>query len=218
MKPTKHTIYTNPCGIMFNRYDYKERSAVKVQSENGTTLMTYRMNNTPFYVNKYLSWENLDMCNGWRHDEAYTLKAICNGTKPAGSINFETQNPDEFEAAAVLSKINIPATHRFVEKDCFVYPKAYYPEGGANWIFYILPEMSINELFDMDEIKEAYLKHTWGYIEKYNVWEKVMDLANIKLTALPYDLMSPDTDAELIITGLAFGYPIESTASLILGY
>lgn len=32
------------------------------------------MNNVPFYEHKYLSWQNLDHCNGWNHDRIVNIQ------------------------------------------------------------------------------------------------------------------------------------------------
>lgn len=210
-------LYKNKYGVEFTRTDYKKRSVVKVKSENGYLLRAYRMNNLPFYENKYLSWANLDMCNGWQHDETYIIKAINAGTKPCGTINIYTKHNNAKEIADALISLNLNK-----ETHCFVAGANWemYP-GGFNHIYYIIPlRKTLADYFDLNEIREAYQAQGVYFSEKE--WDKVMYYANSHLEDLYWngelDLINPVTDEQIVITGLAFGYPLESTASIILGY
>lgn len=207
-------LHKNEYGIEINRYDYTKRSAVKVQDPNYGTMMTYRMNNIQFYEHPYLSWENLDMCNGWRHNEDHIVELINNNQKIAGSVTVDTDHDDIKEAETELKKLGLNS-----ESHAYMFFKKWriaLVGGYWHWIFYIIPDARIADYFDMDEIRNAY--ELQGVAFSDSEWRSVVRYANEQIKAMPYEFMHPQTDTELVITGLLFGYPIESTASLLLGY
>lgn len=55
----------NSWGIRLVKTDLKKRSRVDVVNKYGEKLATYRFNNIPLYENQYMSWQNLDCCDGW---------------------------------------------------------------------------------------------------------------------------------------------------------
>ena len=207
-------LHRNEYGVEINRYDYAKRSAIKVQDEKFGTMMTYRINNIPLYEHKYLSWANLDMCNGWRHNEAHIIENINNGTKVAGSVTVDTKHDDFKEAEAELKKLGLKS-----KDHAYAFFNKWYVQwsgGYWHWIFFVIPETRLADYFDMDEIREAYERQGVAFSDRE--WRKMNEYANEYIKALPYEYMSPQKDIELVTTGLLFGYPIETTASLLLGY
>lgn len=202
------TVYENKYGIQFNRYDFKKRSVIKVESKYGM-IMEYRFNNRPLYEHKLLSWANLDMCNGWTHDEDYIPYAINNGTKLCGTVNATTNTPDIREAMEQISAMGLEGKNILPYKE----PWKMY-DGKWNWIFKVYSKGCLADYFDLDEIRAVYATRNDLMIDDRD-WADFTDLAYYELAELPFDLINPVTDAELVATGLAFGYPIESTSWLI---
>ena len=71
----------------------------------------------------------------------------------------------------------------------------------------------LKDLFDLDSLQKDYVNYL-GYkaIDFKKIADKTLDEC---IASFDYD--NPKDDEELIITGLVFGYPIESTVSIILG-
>lgn len=69
----------------------------------------------------------------------------------------------------------------------------------------------LKDLFDLDSLQKDYLNYL-GYkaIDFKKIEDKTLDEC---ITSFDYN--NPEDDEELIITGLVFGYPIESTVSII---
>jgi hypothetical protein len=72
---------------------------------------------------------------------------------------------------------------------------------------------TLKDLFDLDSLQKDYVSYL-GY--KAIGFEKIKDKTLDECIA-PFDYDNPKNNEELIITGLVFGYPIESTVSIILG-
>jgi hypothetical protein len=71
----------------------------------------------------------------------------------------------------------------------------------------------LRDLFDLGSLQKDYVNY---------VGNKAIDFKKIEDKALDeciasFDYNNPECDEEFIITGLVFGYPIESTVSIILG-
>jgi hypothetical protein len=71
----------------------------------------------------------------------------------------------------------------------------------------------LKDLFDLDSLQKDYVNYL-GY--KAIDFKKIADKTLDECIA-PFDYDNPKDDEKLIITGLVFGYPIESTVSIILG-
>lgn len=200
MTKAKTLLHENSKGIRIVREDGVKRSAVKVLGFDGSAIRTYRFNNVPEYKHPYLSWENLDHCGGWASDDTYLLTAVQDGKKPA----------------AQYAVINKPVPD--VESDNGT--ETYYMSEPFNVNFtrnevYIARTCSLEDLFDIDSIIDAYKKHDIMLIKEdlMPYMEKpIMDLMKEKF------FVNQESDTEVVITGLMLGYPIESTASILLGY
>ena len=71
----------------------------------------------------------------------------------------------------------------------------------------------LKDLFDLSSLQKDYFNYL-GYeaINLKKIEDKTLDEC---LASFDYD--NPKNDEEFIITGLVFGYPIESTVSIIPG-
>ena len=193
-------LHKNSKGIQIVRKDYKNRSKVSVIGFSGTVIRTYRFNNVPEYHHPYLSWENLDHCGGWATDDTYLLTAVQDGKKPA--------------AQYVVINESVPEIKPDNNTETYCASEQIYDNYTRNQV-YITRTCSLKDLFDIDSIIDAYKKH---------------DIILSKEELMPYmerpimDLMKENfflqqaNDAEVVITGLMLGYPIESTASILFGY
>ena len=81
----KQLLFQSSLGIQFNKEVSKRLCTVKVQTKTGKrayTLRRYTYPNVGLSVaSPFLSWENLNCCNGWAYDESYLLTAVQEGKK-----------------------------------------------------------------------------------------------------------------------------------------
>ncbi len=192
-------LHENSKGIRMIYEEGVRRSNVRVIGGDGHTLQIYRFNNAPFYEHPLLSWKNLDCCGGWAHDKEYLLAAVQNGKKPVAAISSaslpEIPDGDDFEVW---------------------YDPAPTTNGSVTWHHMIIAwKGSLAGFFDIDSIVSAYAKQDVD-VNK----EELSSYFTISLLRLFQNQfwINPVTKAGLIITGLGFGYPIKSTASLLCGY
>ena len=198
-------------GIQFVREDYKKRSAVKVK-DGRKTLCVYHMNNIPFFQNDYLSWENLNCCNGWRYDEEYLLTAVQKHKKLVADINVETDSPDKaiVEKTVESWNLDLDGCNLFISPDYVKGHKVYW------WSVIVARKGTLNDFFDMDEIISAY-----SLQEMKLDREELQEYFSVPLIDLfahkkkDFDFANPRTVPECVITGLGLGYPLESTVSFI---
>lgn len=192
-------LHENKKGIKIIREDGVKRSKVKVIGLNGTPVRIYRFNNCPEYKHPYLSWENLDHCGGWASDDSYLLSAVQEGKKPA----------------AQYAKLDDPVPEIKPDKSIVTYYKSEQVYNHIRNQVYIARSCTLNDLFDIDDIINAYQKQD-VYLNK----DQLIPYLNKPIM----DLMKEDfwinanSVNELVITGLMLGYPIESTASILCGY
>ena len=214
------TLYINQRGIKFVRINGKNMSCVKViDPADDFVHMEYWFRKMPFFESPYMSWANLDLCGGWPANDELALLYLKEGTKPAATINFEIQSKSLSKGKAHLDDL----LHRYginVEEKTFGYAllskddKPY--EGLYNWIFGIYPEnKKLSDYYDIDEILEAYWKQGIRSIDRDDL-AFLMDLPMSDHFDMPCEMFfCPITTEDVIVKGMLFGYPIESTAALI---
>ena len=174
-------LHENSRGIKIIREDMVKRSVIKVLRPDGTASRTYRMNNIPFYSHPLLSWANLDCCDGWAFDKEYLFTAVQSGKKPVADIDdtvlpeiTPTDNFDVWYDTKVTRNGPYVLHHMLIARKC-----------------------SLADLYDLDEIVEAYKKQD-------------VSVYKLGLESFFY--------TELITAGLGLGYPIETTASILNGH
>ncbi len=192
-------LHENSKGVTIIREDGKKRSKVRVLAPDGHTLHTYRFNNIPPYSHPLLSWANLDCCGGWTYDKEYLLTAVQDGKKPVADITSDslpniTPTPDIEVWHDPVPTTNGPYTW---------------------WHMLVARKGTLADLFDIDEIVEAYRKQGVEIGER-----ELAPYFSTPLINLFRDRfwINPRTLEEWVVTGLGLGYPIESTASLLRGY
>ncbi len=218
-------LYTSNYGIKFLRFDYKKRSKVCVYSydNNGNhyNLRTYRMNNVPFYNHPYLSWENLNCCNGWSYDESYLYTAVQNNKKLIAQATFDINSPSE-DPKPAMQKFQqiVPNLDKTKVNVVIEMGHTYGPNNnGGLWHTIIIRRGCLADFFNLSEIKAEYAKHDFYFSDELE--KELAELFKVELTDLYkersehfYRLQSV---LDCIITGLCFGYPLESTVDIIMG-
>ena len=213
MKAEPIILNENIYGIRMIRTDLKKRSRVDVINKNGDTLHTYRMNNVPFYENKYLSWQNLDHCNGWIHDKKYLDTAVQKELKLVAGISIDID--DEGEIQAKLDEVRETLD---LSKEDVALEKVIH-NGSHKWMNVVIARKgSLSDFYDMKEIVQAYLRQgveidMAGLEEYFNV--ELGELFSGKYRGFDYGALR--SDIEWVVCGLGLGYPIESTAWMING-
>lgn len=209
----------NSFGVKIVRIDYKKRTAVKVINTFGDNLMTYRFNNLPFYQHQFLSWSNQDCCNGWPYDEDQILKNIAEGRKPAGDYTVRGAKSAESAVKHLMDKLRQFGLREDVSI-CLLSEGVMW-DGSHTYDFGLcLRNRRLKDIYDLDEILEAYRKQGVDFLDR-EILETYMSqpLENMLSGEFnDYNYFNAKSDEEDVITGLLLGYPLESTASILMGF
>ena len=189
-----------------------------LKRKNGIITRAYFYDNKEEYKHPKLSWQNLTYICGGYDEETILPLLVFEGKKLVANVVSDKEI--EYEKTPDIMK----------NKVIFFKEKTKY--GNSN-DYYFCAKGKLRDYFDLKEILNAYNNHTDYYkcIEEYDIdgfdeyyYDKlknafnydIVDLIKGKLSG--YDLVSPEDDWQLTLTGLLLGYPIESTASLLNGY
>ena len=67
-------LFESPLGTQFIYTKQKRRARIDVYNKKyNFAHLTYKFNNIPLFQHPYLSWENLDCCEGWTYDKSSAL-------------------------------------------------------------------------------------------------------------------------------------------------
>lgn len=201
----------NSWGIRLVKTDLKKRSRVDVVNKYGEKLATYRFNNIPLYENQYMSWQNLDCCDGWMHDEDYLLTAVQEGKKLVAGIYVNSVDIREIQDKLKALENSIDDA-----KECFEIVDKH-TNGEMLFVGTIIARKgTLADFYDIDEIIAAY-KMQGIDVDKdrldeyFHVELKVLFSGDYKA----FDYGDPQSATELIVCGLGLGYPLESTAHIL---
>jgi hypothetical protein len=194
-------------GIVFVRTDTAKTSRVTVKHESERYVFrVYKFPNVPNTLQSpFISWANLNCCNGWRYDESYLLTAVQEGKKLCAGITFNA----EHELAAYLDGLNDE------------YPRFCEPprKNHTGYWYYVdvTRKGCIGDYIDIAAVCELY--PALG-IQRLD-FGKISELAAAPMLHLldgtvPFDYGNPKSDEEYVVTGLLLGYLVESTAALLL--
>ena len=216
---TPTILHTNKYGIRIVRIDSKHRTKIRVESADGKTVYRiYRCYSLPFYEHQYLSWANLDCCNGWKHDESYLYTAVQNNLKLVSGISITdvTEKPvDENKIRLSIEQL----IHPYDKSREDYYITNMRENGPYRFInVEIIRRGTLADFYDIDEIVDVYKTHDILVdINTLYIYFKVelSDLFTEKFNE--YEYPNPSTLVECIVTGLGLGYPIESTVGFIQG-
>jgi hypothetical protein len=194
-------------GIVFVRADTAQTSKVTVKNETGRFIhRIYRFPNIPNTLQSpFISWANLNCCNGWKYDEKYLLTAVQDGKKLCAGTTFNSES----EATAYL--VSQSAEYLYFRRPVI-------RNGPIRWYNVDLTRQGcIGDYIDIAAVRELY--PALG-IERLD-FGKISELAAAPMLHLldgtiPFDYGNPKSAEEYVVTGLLLGYPLESTAALLL--
>ena len=216
-------IFRNPFGIEMVKTDFVKRSQVKVVyvSDQGErhTIRTYRFNRIDKkFLSPYISWENLDCCGGWSFDEAYLDTAVQKGKKLyAGrtvivdSKYFDGPTRKEATEQFVQFKKDLPA-------NVFADVETNQKKSDSVLATFICKIGCLADYYDLDDVFsfQKLLGITISDTEKSEIIGLChTPIKNYGTKSAPFIYFFSESRAELIVTGLLLGYPLESTASII---
>ncbi len=155
------------------------------------------------YLSPWLSWYNLICCSnnyGPIPVVSYMNRAVQNGKKVAATI-YPESNMDYMQ---ILKEVG---------DDYYCYP--YHPDEYI-YLLYISRKGTLADYFDLDEILRVYTScdvhldedKMREFFERELSWFGNEDICPIRL----HNCLGEE---ELAVTGLLFGYPVESTVALI---
>ena len=191
-------LFTNPLGFTFERTDYKTRSKVKV-SNQGYNLRTYRFNNVECFESPYISWQNLDQCNGWRTNSEYLYTAVQNGTKLfAGIVHTDDVRFDITDDIVVDTR-----KHGWLENHSYTH---------------ICRKGCLSDYYSLDDVFAHYSR--LGISLTVDETALIREYCSVELSVFgtdeaPFDYLNIDSIESAVVTGLLLGYPLESTASIL---
>jgi len=206
-KPEACEIFKGDYGISFFRTDTKNRSKVSVRNAQSVQLAVYRFNKIPQTIQSpYISWANLNCCNGWRYDEAYLYTAVQEGKKLCAGI---TVTNDEQAFCAYRDSLG---------EDYLYFCRT--PTHNGPYTFYhidVTRRGCISDYIDVDEVKTLYEELGVDFLD----FGKISGYAQMPMIQLldgtaDFDYANTQTDEQWAVAGLLLGYPVESSAARLL--
>jgi hypothetical protein len=181
-------------GIYIRDYDNRQE---KLFINNGSLMRKYQYPNIRTeFKSENVNDFNLHFCGEWNWpdvDHKYGLiDRVRRNLKPMGHIVCETRGGlNKLKHTIKYLKLNITTQEKVL---------GFCQQG------------TLKDLFDLGPLQKDYFNYL-GHeaIDIRKIEDKTLDEC---ITSFDYD--NPTNEEELIITGLVFGYPIESTVSIIL--
>ncbi|MCF0228422.1 MAG: hypothetical protein HUJ76_01850 [Parasporobacterium sp.] len=215
-------IFKNPkTGIYFLRTEAEDNVSVKIMDSDGTQLGTesyglyeYRFRNVSEYQHPYMSWANLDCCNGWKYDPDYLLHAVQEGRKLVAQENFagtvlEGKTDEEIPGILSLDPETVSwqiAVNSVQTED----PDCKDPRG-----IIIARKGALKDYYNFDDIMAAYAEQEITFSPEMQ--EQIGNYMEAELISLFTFAFSFGIDIlPLPVTGMGLGYPLESTAALLI--
>ena len=208
---SSYQIFKGDFGISFFRSDTAKISKVYVKNEvSKHPLHTYTFRNIPAdtFQSPYISWANLNCCNGWRFDKSYLLTAVQESKKLCAGITVNS----EAELQLYLNSLS--------DEYPYFCPPPMLNGAGTFYYYYVdvTRKGCISDYIDMNAVRKTY--DALG-IDRLN-FDAVCEYANMPMISLldgtaGFDYANPKNDIQYVITGLLLGYPLESTAACITG-
>ena len=229
-------VFESNKGITFERTTSRDGLChLKVRQQRTKlkrTIMEYLYVNAPSFQSPYLSWENLNCCNGWVYDDSYLHTAVQRGKKLYSGFNLSIYSESFIERSRHCNPnfefLTEKSVHDLLSKieaglpdDCVMgtVKKDKRDEDFISLSMYICKNGKISDYFDINEVVEHYrqLRIQIPNEEKNLILEiSELPLMNFSLADFAYKYASPTCCSHFILTGLLLGYPIETTASLII--
>ncbi len=223
-------VFESNMGVVFEKTLYKNgRCKLTVKLSNaGRALMIYRYKDAPGLVSPYISWENLNCCNGWHYDETYLYAAVQRGLKLFADITFAIHSPDEIKkmkayGVELLSERDVEATIQKLEQELperclFIRRPVRQPNRSKLVDVYIYRAGAIGDYISIGDVFTAY--EGFGAVFELAARNRIADYCRMQIAELTaegsgFDFLSPRYPSQLLVTGLLLGYPIETTAALL---
>ena len=212
-------LYASPSGTRYLRRDEAGESTVSVE-QGGACVMRYSFPNVPLFSHPMLSWRNLDCCGKWSFDEEYLLyDAVQTGQKAVAQIIRYAPEREELASLSqkILAQAGRPLTH-------WQQLRPFRGPHGPGYRLDLLLRLpgALETYFDREEILAHYGR--LGIPEEKLRTERLEQFFRLDLAELfsydaaekyGYDFANASRADDFIVTGLALGYPIETTASLL---
>lgn len=195
-------------GIVFERHDTKKYSTVRVKRKGARkSLITYIFPNAPqnMFESPYISWDNLNCCNGWSYNKNYLLTAVQAGKKLCANITFNSQQQRDSYIATLDKGYDYFASEVI---------------GVQPWYnLEVSLKGCISDYIDLEKVERYYEDLLVAHPKKID-FDKVKTMCSVKMIDLfnmgeSYNVFNPTSREDYIVTGLLFGYPLESTSALI---
>jgi len=206
MKAAYKVFEGDGSGIVFVRSDTAKTSTVTIKNEAGNHIhRKYKFRNVPDALQSpYISWANLNCCNGWRFDKGYLRTAVQDGKKLCAGITFNNED----ELRAYVDGLNS-------EYPYFCSPKQKNYSGYWYYVD-VTRQGSIADYIDMTAVRDIYSALGIDFLD----FGVVDDLAAQPMLHLldgtvQFDYGNPKGGEQYIVNGLLLGYPLESTAALL---
>jgi len=201
---TEILLETNK-GIIFEKTTTKNRCKVNVKNkDSGNIHMTYRFKKGVVPISSpFISWENLNCCNGWPHDKSYLLTAVQDGKKLCSGIYLSTQEElDDYKSTL---------SNEYVH---FCRPPMV---DVSRTVFYIdvARDGAIRDFINTDDVMNIYEMLGARNFNKKLLSEFLAQPLYDWISSETFDYGLPKSPEEFILTGLMLGYPLESTAWLL---
>jgi len=218
--------------LTFEKTVYKNgRCKVSARSKTtGKSLMDYRYKNISLdFSSPYINWENLSCCGGLEsdEDEVYLHTAVQRGKKLYAGIcltlwdeDFSEkckprhQLPTEQDAVVLISQLKDS-----LPDDCTMGQEEPDREGSSCRFRYVFvcKKGCISDFINTDDVFSAYER--FGIVITDEAKERINELCCVPLEKYAdkaiFDYANPGDGADLVVTGLLLGYPLESTAYLL---
>lgn len=192
-------------GIYIRKYKH---TTDKLFINNGHLMRVYKYPNIDCkFSSPKINDYNLHLCGGWsfkKTNEKETIERVIKSLKPMGF--FVTTEVKKWESVCKKSKLSysIVPNHIPTEK--------HFDIG-------ISCKGTFGENFDLQNLMLDYM----AYSEKVKIplpaeeiGAYILSLKDVQISSyLTSDYANPNTDQELIVTGLILGYPIETTVSIM---
>ena len=185
----------------------------------GNVHATYRWpRRLPRVQSDLLSWDNLDLCGGWGPlrpaDEATPIARVLAGLKPVGLSVFYVEadgDPPAWQRPEADRIRELAGTAAASPGFRVTWRSMPWSQASTLERVLVARDAPFGELYDLGAIASFYDEAGLRVAR---------DVASLRDRPVQSGWMwerSAETDLELVACGLALGYPLESTAALLLG-
>ncbi len=221
-------VFESNRGIIFEKTSYKNgKCKLTVRRKSGgSAIITYRYRDVPGFQSPYITWDNLNCCNGWEYDESYLYTAVQQGKKLFAGITYNIfdedgtrkqgnlaghDKPGEADVETIIQKLQteLPDDCLLLRRDA---DSAF--NGGKYRYIDICKKGTITDYINLEEVFAAYER--LGVTMDSGIRERITGHCSESIEGLTahFEYWNA-TGHMLVVTGLLLGYPIETTASLL---